>query len=468
MATLNHDMTLPAPLLRAIAQPVGGQVVLVIGAGTSFEPPTNLPLSSDCAQEVHRQLMADGILSNGDCADPSDLSGVADAVATRTGSQRDMVVRLPRERFRQAEPNEGHLLAAAMLYERALGCVMTLNFDLAMSSALVQVGAGGQVAIVGSPTDHDNIAITNLIYLHRNVDADPDEWVLRSTALDADWKDGWEQIIAQRVIGALVTVFVGLGTPAGVLVDSTQRIQTVLPATAQVYLVDPGAMANSAFFQSLQLLPPSYLRMGWVAFMQRLAGRLIEEQRAELERACNELIVAEGWDAGNVADVCGRLVAMGLIRLGRLRARWLLHAGAYLPRHTAQTPWLADLLLAVHLVERQTDSTAGFGGNGVVEFRRGDRILGSVGVAHGRGIRRWLSLEAEVKQSQWQWEEHHLGPRRVLVSGFVGDRPTSVAPPPDIVSSSDAGDIVTGESLVLLYSVDHLRQDPQIAAEILS
>ena len=106
----------------------------------STEPPTSLPLSNECAFEAHRRLIADGVLNDGDCSDPYDLSRVTDAFVVKTGSQHAMVDRLPREQFKQAEPNEGHMLAAALLYERALNCVVTLNFDLAMTSALCKLG----------------------------------------------------------------------------------------------------------------------------------------------------------------------------------------------------------------------------------------------------------------------------------------------------------------------------------------
>jgi hypothetical protein len=93
--------------------------VLAIGAGTSLEPPTSLPLSAQCAEEAHRRLLADNVLAE-PCRNPDDLSEVADRVYEVTGSQEELVRRLPRMQFQQAKPNEGHLLAAAMLIEGAI------------------------------------------------------------------------------------------------------------------------------------------------------------------------------------------------------------------------------------------------------------------------------------------------------------------------------------------------------------
>src|SRR5207247_1632711 len=133
-------MPIPAALLEAISHPAGGRVVLVLGAGCSFEAPTSLPLSRQCAEDAHARLTEDNILAPGDCSSPGDLSAVADAVWAVRHRQRDLVERLPVDAFRSAEPNEGYILAAALLYERALNSVMTLNFDLAMSHAMAAIG----------------------------------------------------------------------------------------------------------------------------------------------------------------------------------------------------------------------------------------------------------------------------------------------------------------------------------------
>src|SRR5438094_8329073 len=133
----------PSDLLRAISSAGGGKLALVVGAGCSVEVPTGVPVAGICSQEVHRRLVADGVLQDGDCADPADLSLVADVVFAKKNSQRDVV-----ERFREqydlklAPPNRGYLLAAAMLCEGAVSSVVTLNFDLAISNALSELGVG--------------------------------------------------------------------------------------------------------------------------------------------------------------------------------------------------------------------------------------------------------------------------------------------------------------------------------------
>jgi hypothetical protein len=140
-------MSLPPDLLHAIVER-RHRIALVIGAGCSLEHPTNLQLAGVYAEAAHRQLVQDGVLTDTDCPDPSDLSAVASSVVGKTGSQEALVVRLPRNEFRMAQPNAGYLVAAALLRERVLDAILTLNFDVALTSALVQLGAADVVGDV--------------------------------------------------------------------------------------------------------------------------------------------------------------------------------------------------------------------------------------------------------------------------------------------------------------------------------
>jgi len=77
------DVPLPPELLNAVASGSSGSLVLVIGAGCSVECPTQLPLSRKWSEETHRRLLADGVLSEGDCESPHDLSCLAESVHAR-------------------------------------------------------------------------------------------------------------------------------------------------------------------------------------------------------------------------------------------------------------------------------------------------------------------------------------------------------------------------------------------------
>lgn len=216
---------LPNPLLLAISSKPNGRVAIVVGAGCSFEEPTHVPLARDIAIEAHRRLRADGVLQDGDCANPEDLSCVADAVYSKTGQQAPVVERMTPNKFRTAEANEGYLLAAAMLRERAIICLMTLNFDCAIVEALSRVGAGGDIAVINGPTDHSQVGLINVIFLHRNAWSPPEDWILRTVVLNS-WQGRWQEVVVNRVLSSPVTVFAGLGSPTAVLTETTRKIRS--------------------------------------------------------------------------------------------------------------------------------------------------------------------------------------------------------------------------------------------------
>lgn len=461
-------MVLPQEVLYAISQLEGGQVVLVIGAGCSVDAPTHLPLSDECALEAHRQLVADGVLVDGECSNPADLSCVADTVIAKTGRQHDLVLRLPRERFRKARPNPGHLLAAAMLRERALSCVMTLNFDLAMTSALVEVG-GDEVHVIARPEEFKFLGNANLIYLHCNVEAEPEAWILSSEALDKGWQNGWQEMIAQKFVTSPVTVFVGLGTPAAVLLESTHRVRCAIREGALIFQVDPGPPESSAFFEKLAISKDNYIQMTWIAFMQALAGRLTEEQIRLLGSSCDGLIKAEGWCIGPeiTKQICQRVMTLGLLGFGKLRACSILGDINYFPNCAFNIEWLADLLLGIHYIESIANCEARIWEDGVIEFIRDNRLVGIIAIVSGRGVRRWLTIETEVNQYQHYWQHHLSKPRCVLASGITDSRPSNVAPPKQLVGGEEESIIFEIEKADM-YTVDEIRRNSELVWRFIS
>ena len=105
--------------------------------------------------------------------DRRDLSAVAEAVVCKTGSQRELVQRFPPDAFRNAEPNEGYLILAALFLEGVLTNALSLNFDSVARTALATLGAGPRVSTIRGPVDHTQLGTRNLIYLHRDIDSSP-------------------------------------------------------------------------------------------------------------------------------------------------------------------------------------------------------------------------------------------------------------------------------------------------------
>ena len=458
-----ESVVLPG-ILAAAADPEGGKWVLVIGAGSSVEPPTNLPTGAQCSHEAHRRLRADGILTV-DCANPSDLSEVADAVFAATNGQDEIVQRLPRTRFRAATPNSGHLIAAALLVEHSLACVVTLNFDLAMNAALAAVGSAESVAVIAGPDDIPQLGNVNLVYLHRNALAPANEWVLRSTFLDTVWNDRWEAVMATRILVAPTVVFAGLGSPAAALTETVRLIRQALPAdTVRVYQVDLAPFGTLSFTTTLRVAEAEYVVAGWCDFMAAIAERVLSEHWFRFAAACVIVVAENGYAANNlqpVADGCRRL---GLVGFGLARARWLLHDGPYARVALVDTRIIADVLLAMSFVAAGIGGTVSVRDDGAMELRDGARLLAAVGFATGGGVRSLVAVEAALatQRKYWPWKETR--PRRVVVTGHL----PSVAPtaPISIVAEVDENGIVDAGTSSQVISAYALRAAPARLAEL--
>lgn len=455
-------MTLPPEVLQAASALGGGKITLIVGAGCSLEAPTSLPLAAQCSQQCHDRLVANGVLSAGDCALPSNLSSLADAVFHKTGSQRLLVEQLSQHyELKLASPNEGHLLAAALLREGVLASVVTLNFDLALSTAIGQLGLGDLVGVVDGPDDLSNKKAFNLFYLHRNANAsDPETWVLRTSALDTEWKGKWEEVVAAMVLATPIVIFAGLGSPANVLVQSTTLIREAIPNASKAYQVDPGDPNNSEFFKALKLLPDAFIRMPWCQFMEELSRRLVIEHAGRLKVTAEALVQREQLESEDLTSLVNRLHDIGLLDLGRLRANWLLHDKAYMAEASIARELIADLLLAAALIARVTDTQALLCEDGVVEFRRGDRTVSTHVFVSGRGARSQVAIEASLTQRRKRLRDRGMPLSGAVIAGTRNGSPVPVAPPADLLRGHTPESIVFGQTSLPMYHVDSLRQDP--------
>ena len=444
-------------ILHAAADPTGGKWVLVIGAGCSVEPPTTLPASAACAQEAHRRLRSDGLLSQ-DCEDPDDLSAVADAVFAQTGCQAPLVERLPVQRFRSASPNRGHYIAAALLIERSLAGVVTLNFDLAMSTALANLGSDDTVAIIAGPDDIAKLANLNLVYLHRNADAPPEDWVLRSTHLETVWHDRWEPVIANRILVSPLVVFIGIGSPAAVLTSTVTRIRSALPPDeVRLHLVDPAPFATRPFVTALEITEAHYHRSGWCDFMSAIASRVLSEHVALFRQACIALSNERDYEYHDLQALTALMESLDLPTFGRIRARWLLHTKDYAAMHAFDKHLIADLLLAASFLASTLGASIRLRDDGALELRNSDQLVAVIGLASGRGVRNLLAVEATLAAQTQRSPWHEPVPNRVLVTGYLpgGRSPTA---PLSIVEDTDENDIanpLTSPRLLCAYELRH-------------
>lgn len=462
-------MTLPADLLHAVSAPGGGKIALVVGAGCSVEHPTSIPVASDCSKEIHRQLIADDILQDGDCADPADLSVVTDAVFAKKNSQLDVVERFSDQYdLKGALPNDGYLITAAMLCEGVIASVVTLNFDLALSNALIQLGATRIVGVIESPDDLPKQKIINVYYLHRNANtADPELWVLRTATLQHDWKGQWEPIITTKVLTAPVVVFAGLGTPVSVLIASTKLIRQALPAATKLYQVDPSDKASSRFFQELALDASAYIRRGWCQFMDELSQRLMKEHTNQFKQAVDRKVRDDKLSNEDVTDLLTRMHALGLVKCGKLRAHWLLHEKPYRPLEADDAGLIADLFLAIAMMARVSGAAAIIVEDGLVEFHRNGRVVAVYLIASGCGHRGRSAIEAKMEQRRRQVRGRPAPPIGVIISGTSDSWTEPVTPPTDVLRGDESGnDIVDEQAAFRMYHICKLRAHQNLIQQV--
>lgn len=460
-------MALPTQLLAAIAAVGGGKIAVVTGAGCSVEAPTSIPTAAACSQVCYDSLVADGVLDPGDCADPRNLSALADAVVAKTGGQHALVEKLAEHyNLKAATPNEGHILAAAMLAEGALAAVVTLNFDLALSTAIAQLGVGEVVGIIDGPNEFGRQVLVNLYYLHRNAnEANPDKWVLTTAALETEWKAQWEDVIVRKVLAAPVVVFAGLGSPADALTASATLIHDAIPQGRQAYLVGPGLFADSDFAKALSLAEADYVQAGWCQFMSDLSERLVEEQLGHILASASVLAKREGIHDEDLRSMLNRVAQEGLPRLGALRANLMLDNRPYLPDVQQSREQIADLLLGTALIAREAGAIAKLTGDGVIEFHRDDRVVTAYVLASGSGTKSCATLEAELSGRARRHRLRETRPSGAIVAA-TRDGYAAATPPNDVVRGNESGSIVAGESVFAVFHVEAIRQDISLCGKV--
>jgi hypothetical protein len=453
-------MKLPAALLEAISAPGGGKITLVVGAGCSFEPPTSIPVAKTCSQQCHDRLVASGVLADGDCLEPSNLSCLADAVFAKTGSQKVLVDQLRQHyTLKAASPNEGHLIAAALLREGAIASVVTLNFDLALSTAVAQLSVGDRVGIIDGPDELGNLKTFNVFYLHRNANTvDPDAWILRTESLKSGWTGQWEQVVAARVLATPLVLFVGIGNSADVLVQSSKMIQHAIPDGSQAYQINPGDPDTSDFFKALGLHHDFYLKGKWGEFMNALSRRLVAEHTVRLLEAAEIIVNENQLTPENLASLLDGLREIGILGLGALRANWLLIGKRYLAEELLTPELIADLLLTAALVARTTDTVAFLFEDGRVEFRRKGRTVATHLLVSGRGTRSRNAIEADLSLRRSNSRNSAVSLAGAIVSGTTGNAEMPITPPPDVVLGDTSESIIHGQSRIPIFHADNLRK----------
>lgn len=447
-------VAIPAELLHAIAAPGGGQVALVIGAGCSVEAPTSMPLAAELAREACRQLVLDKILAEGECANPQDLAALASLVWAVTQGQGELVKRFPRDAMRQARPNLGHKLLAALMAENAISHVLSLNFDFAVENAAVHLGY--TIPTIDSP-GQDVPVRPALVYLHGSVISDPERLVLRTEAIDEGWKNQWEQVVATQVLSAPRILFAGLGSAAPVLSATLAMIQEALGAEKTIYQADIGELEGNALAEQLNIPAERYIRGGWCEVVEKLGERIVADQVHAL-KVNGQAILAENAfppeDQVRFTGIVEGLTGVSLLALGKLRAFAQLDRNVLYRAHSPQV----DAQIAEPLVRLATLSevlglevrpTAG----GTWQLCKDGRPRAQILLASGGGVLRLAAVEPRARELCAQIAfEVSQGPDVILIGGLMA----SQQPPAqiDIIADGDPESLIDGLSHTPIVSAN--------------
>ena len=79
-----------------------------------------------------------------------------------------------------------------------------------------------------------------------------------------------------------MTVFAGLGSPAGVLTETARAIRAAIPDDSEVLLVGIRPYRESTFAADLTIPEEKYLQLGWNAFMSLVSARTVREYEARV------------------------------------------------------------------------------------------------------------------------------------------------------------------------------------------
>jgi hypothetical protein len=245
---------------------------------------------------------------------------------------------------------------------------------------------------------------------------------------------------------------------------SALHVKAALSDAVTLVQVDIGARGDSAYALKLEIDSANFVSAPWCEFMQRIGERVAQAHARALNAAAQVLVADHGVDSEATDALLDRLAREGLLYLGKLRARWMLELQPYASAAEVSTANLADLLLAVAMLERLTRCDAHFVDDGLVELRREGMQPVVIAVGTGRGFASWLTAEDRLRRDQARHTATGLRPTFGLLA-HVKARPQAIAAPENIVAEADSASIVTGPGVFPIFELEEMRAKP---AEVLA
>jgi len=162
-----------------------------------------------------------------------------------------------------------------------------------------------------------------------------------------------------------------------------------------------------------------------------------------------------------------KAVKLGIVKLGKLRASWLLHDKPYCPVDSSASGLLADLVLALAMLARVSGALPVVADDGVVEFHRDGQAVSSYLIASGLGYRGRPAIEARIESRSPDHRSRAAPPRGVLVGGTSDAWDVPTTPPKDILQGDQIEeDLVSGPMTLPLIHIDELRRNQDLIQKL--
>ncbi|MEP6341984.1 MAG: SIR2 family protein [Maricaulaceae bacterium] len=419
-----------------------------------MERPTGLPSGGALSEATFDQLVKDGVLQSSDCAESWNLSEVASLVFSKTESQKVMVDRFPKNKMSRAKPNKGHKLLVALMAEHSISYVLNLNYDLAIQNAVTEMGLSTEVLSV----ETSGIAVTanpTIIHLHGCINCPPDELVMRTEALDDEWRNNWEQLIATQVLAAPNILFSGLGSPAPVLSETINVIRQAIGENKPIYQSDIAERSVNQFAGALAVTEENYIQGGWSQTMELLSNRLKIELVDELKSSGQTLLENNGHAPEDVAKfqtLAETFKNLSLLDIGKFRANLYLDVDCeYRPDtkfdEKLEVYPLLKLLKGAELGGYELSPVSG----GVWSLRNDGAVLGNVLLVSGMGSKSLPAIEKSITEVRESLSENRGIELSVVIAGGVNDV-TLAGQMVDIIDAEVAEDILDGPRPPAVFS----------------
>lgn len=237
---ITDDVDVPEAVVSAA---VDGTLVLFVGAGASFGPPSNLPSFDKLVELVARSLGA-----RYDAEEPADVALgrlIDDTAAVRL--QVRAILSDP-----QSLPNATHEAIVRLAVASPKTRVVTTNYDehLSTAASLLGLPLGDRFNAPAVPLGRD---FQGIVHLHGALSRSPEEWILTDSDFGRGYLiDGWARRFVLSAFQTFTVLFIGYSHEDPVM----SYLARGLPPSSNRFVLTH--KPQNPKWRSLQITPVAY------------------------------------------------------------------------------------------------------------------------------------------------------------------------------------------------------------------